>query len=158
MAKRKAKSDVIVVHNVKDFLEQMDKLSRHFKEDTLPFKINQATVKDGFCHYQYTILHGVGAGDTHSVKGSGIVDKSLYEAFAALRVHLAIIDDAFNYSGIEIGDLSDVRAHSLTDNYTAIPGAKDGPRYSAIGNSMAVPVMRWLGQRIQLMDKILKQL
>lgn len=26
--------------------------------------------------------------------------------------------------------------------------AKDGPRYKAIGNSMAVPVMRWIGKRI----------
>lgn len=26
--------------------------------------------------------------------------------------------------------------------------AKDGPRYKAIGNSMAVPVMRWIGRRI----------
>lgn len=26
--------------------------------------------------------------------------------------------------------------------------AKDGPRYKALGNSMAVPVMRWIGQRI----------
>jgi DNA (cytosine-5)-methyltransferase 1 len=27
--------------------------------------------------------------------------------------------------------------------------AADGPRYKAIGNSMAVPVMRWIGQRIK---------
>lgn len=27
--------------------------------------------------------------------------------------------------------------------------AADGPRYKAIGNSMAVPVMRWIGRRIQ---------
>ena len=27
--------------------------------------------------------------------------------------------------------------------------AKDGPRYKAIGNSMAVPVMRWIGKRIK---------
>lgn len=27
--------------------------------------------------------------------------------------------------------------------------AKDGPRYKAIGNSMAVPVMHWIGRRIQ---------
>jgi DNA (cytosine-5)-methyltransferase 1 len=27
--------------------------------------------------------------------------------------------------------------------------AADGPRYRALGNSMAVPVMRWIGQRIQ---------
>lgn len=28
----------------------------------------------------------------------------------------------------------------------------DGPRYKAIGNSMAVPVMRWIGKRIALVD------
>ncbi|MCV5137741.1 DNA adenine methylase, partial [Escherichia coli] len=26
--------------------------------------------------------------------------------------------------------------------------ADDGPRYKAIGNSMAIPVMRWIGERI----------
>ena len=30
----------------------------------------------------------------------------------------------------------------------------DGPRYKAIGNSMAVPVMRWIGRRIQMVDSI----
>jgi site-specific DNA-cytosine methylase len=30
----------------------------------------------------------------------------------------------------------------------------DGPRYKAIGNSMAVPVMRWIGRRIQVVDGI----
>ena len=30
----------------------------------------------------------------------------------------------------------------------------DGPRYQAIGNSMAVPVMRWIGRRIQMVDGI----
>ncbi len=37
-------------------------------------------------------------------------------------------------------------------NYTLIPyrgkPAADGPRYKALGNSMAVPVMRWIGKRI----------
>ena len=28
----------------------------------------------------------------------------------------------------------------------------DGPRYKAIGNSMAVPVMRWIGERIGMVD------
>ena len=28
----------------------------------------------------------------------------------------------------------------------------DGPRYRAIGNSMAVPVMRWLGERIKQVE------
>ena len=38
-------------------------------------------------------------------------------------------------------------------NWTLVPHrgklAADGPRYKAIGNSMAVPVMRWIGKRIQ---------
>ncbi len=28
--------------------------------------------------------------------------------------------------------------------------AADGPRYKALGNSMAVPVMHWIGKRIEL--------
>jgi DNA (cytosine-5)-methyltransferase 1 len=32
--------------------------------------------------------------------------------------------------------------------------AADGPRYRAIGNSMAAPVMRWIGRRIQMVDSI----
>ena len=30
----------------------------------------------------------------------------------------------------------------------------DGPRYKALGNSMAVPVMRWIGERIQMIESI----
>ena len=44
------------------------------------------------------------------------------------------------------------RLQGFPDDWTAIPGAKDAPRYKAIGNSMAVPVMRWIGERIQLCD------
>ena len=28
----------------------------------------------------------------------------------------------------------------------------DGPRYKALGNSMAVPVMEWIGKRIQQVE------
>jgi len=38
-------------------------------------------------------------------------------------------------------------------NYRKRP-AKDGPRYKAIGNSMAVPVMAWLGRRIERADQL----
>jgi DNA (cytosine-5)-methyltransferase 1 len=45
------------------------------------------------------------------------------------------------------------RLQGFPDNYTNIPWRKkpespDGPRYKALGNSMAVPVMRWIGKRI----------
>ncbi|WP_353851277.1 DNA cytosine methyltransferase [Acinetobacter sp.] len=42
------------------------------------------------------------------------------------------------------------RLQGFPDNYTNIPGASKGKRYKALGNSMAVPVMRWIGQRIIL--------
>ena len=46
------------------------------------------------------------------------------------------------------------RLQGFPDNYTNIPWRKsaespDGPRYKALGNSMAVPVMAWIGRRIQ---------
>jgi site-specific DNA-cytosine methylase len=47
------------------------------------------------------------------------------------------------------------RLQGFPDNYTNIPWRKapespDGPRYKALGNSMAVPVMGWIGKRIQM--------
>lgn len=50
------------------------------------------------------------------------------------------------------------RLQGFPDNYTNIPGAKDSPRYSSIGNSMAVHVMKWLGSRIDKVNNILKQI
>lgn len=36
--------------------------------------------------------------------------------------------------------------------------AADGPRYKALGNSMAVPVMRWIGERIELIETLTKRI
>jgi site-specific DNA-cytosine methylase len=46
------------------------------------------------------------------------------------------------------------RLQGFPDNYTNIPGASDSARYKALGNSMAVPVMHWIGSRIQMVDAI----
>jgi len=50
------------------------------------------------------------------------------------------------------------RLQGFPDNYTLIPYrgklAADGPRYKAIGNSMAVPVMAWIGRRIAAVEAI----
>ena len=50
------------------------------------------------------------------------------------------------------------RLQGFPDNYTDIkPKNKptpDGPRYKALGNSMAVPVMAWIGKRIQEVENI----
>lgn len=48
------------------------------------------------------------------------------------------------------------RLQGFPDGYTAIPHrgkpASNGPRYKALGNSMAVNCMRWIGQRIQSVE------
>jgi len=52
------------------------------------------------------------------------------------------------------------RLQGFPDDYTLIPWRKkpaedcpDGPRYRALGNSMAVNCMEWIGQRIAEIDK-----
>ena len=47
------------------------------------------------------------------------------------------------------------RLQGFPDDYTKISAkAADGPRYKALGNSMAVPVMRWIGERISVVESI----
>jgi DNA (cytosine-5)-methyltransferase 1 len=50
------------------------------------------------------------------------------------------------------------RLQGFPDNYTDIKlkgkPTPDGPRYKALGNSMAVPVMAWIGKRIQEVEAI----
>lgn len=54
------------------------------------------------------------------------------------------------------------RLQGFPDDWTKVPfrgkpadECPDTPRYKACGNSMAVPVMRWIGERIQMVDSML---
>ena len=53
------------------------------------------------------------------------------------------------------------RLQGFPDDWTKIPwngknieDCPDSPRYKAVGNSMGVNVMRWLGHRLQLADDL----
>ncbi len=53
------------------------------------------------------------------------------------------------------------RLQGFPDGFTQIPWRNkpaeicpDGPRYKAMGNSMAVPVMRWIGERIEMVESL----
>lgn len=61
------------------------------------------------------------------------------------------------------------RLQGFPDDYTRVPlvnkrgrltgkFAADGPRYKSLGNSMAVPVMRWIGERIAAVDAMPHQI
>ncbi len=54
------------------------------------------------------------------------------------------------------------RLQGFPDDYTNVPyrgknTVADGPRYKAIGNSMAVNAMEWLGDRIALVDAVMRE-
>lgn len=63
---------------------------------------------------------------------------------------------------LQVRRLTPVEAERLMgfpDGYTQVPyrgkPAADGPRYRALGNSIAVPVLAWIGRRIALVDALL---
>ena len=53
------------------------------------------------------------------------------------------------------------RCFGFPDDYTLVPHRgkpmADGPRYKALGNSMAVPVMAFIGQRIQQVENLMHE-
>jgi site-specific DNA-cytosine methylase len=47
------------------------------------------------------------------------------------------------------------RLQGFPDDYTNIKEkASNGSRYKVLGNSMAVPVMKWIGERIQMVQNL----
>lgn len=50
------------------------------------------------------------------------------------------------------------RLQGFSDDFTLVPYRgrmmADGPRYKMLGNSMAVPVLTWIGQRIAMVDQL----
>lgn len=50
------------------------------------------------------------------------------------------------------------RLQGFPDDYTLITHrgkpAADGPRYKSIGNSIAIPVLRWIGKRLLMVDRL----
>lgn len=72
--------------------------------------------------------------------------------------------DAIHTDGLRVRRITPTeceRLQGFPDGFTQIPyrgkpadKCPDGPRYRALGNSMAVPVMRWIGQRIQQVESL----
>lgn len=99
-----------------------------------------------------------------AAQGAGV----LREALSAVQKVGRPVDGKSQpaHGGMQVRRLTPEDAEFLQGfprGYTAIPWRKkpasdcpDGPRYKALGNSWAVPVVRWIGQRIQLSVEITK--
>jgi DNA (cytosine-5)-methyltransferase 1 len=90
-------------------------------------------------------------GGQHPNAGIGI-DQSptLTNAMGAGGGHVPIVSMAVR----RLTPVECERLQGFPDGYTNIPWRKkdespDGPRYKALGNSWAVPVVQWIGKRIQ---------
>jgi DNA (cytosine-5)-methyltransferase 1 len=109
--------------------------------------------------------------DTHATQGVAVAFQSSQSGVRVGDTHATL--DANNGSRRHNGIATASAVRRLTprecerlqgfpDDYTAIPWRKkgsedcpDGPRYKALGNSMAVPVMRWIGERIAAVETII---
>lgn len=85
--------------------------------------------------------------------GIGILDNTKMYTLNASFTHAV---QCQNQGVRRLTPLECERLQGFSDNHTLIPyrnkpaeKCPDTPRYKAIGNSMAVPVVRWIGQRIQ---------
>jgi len=113
-------------------------------------------------------------GDSVSTKVTPTLDKSKTPAVVGTLTRASSAGGTVTQQDINAGHIlhSTSAARRLTpiecerlqgfpDNFTQIPwrnkpteDCPDGPRYKAMGNSMAVPVMRWIGERIQMVESL----
>lgn len=93
-----------------------------------------------------------------SKAGQNSLTKELITTTWLLYVIRAI--NSCTHPAIPIGSSFTIMIDCESD-HTAIPWkgkpAPDGLRYKALGNSMAVNVMSWIGQRIQMCNEVLKE-
>jgi SpoU rRNA methylase family enzyme len=104
-----------------------------------PYEITSASIKEQKCNYGYEIKTGPTAGDKIPTrKGEAIIHQDMNDAFAALKVHLAIADDAFRHVFDELPELDELTAHEITQEFTVTgfktTGTEEDEGYFLIGD------------------------
>lgn len=102
---------------------------------------------------------------TIGTAGKGaLVDEELAFTVAATQDQTLIDGMTNDYIVRRLTPKECERLQGFPDDWTKVPyrgkpaeECPDGPRYKACGNSMAVPVMRWIGERIALVDSLLNE-
>lgn len=113
-------------------------------EQKKDFEIVKAVIKDDFCNYSFSVLDGVGIGDTHNVTGTGIVLDDMITSFQVFNRHFACIDDVFKHSKVDIENIDTMVNHELCALYSvngfSIHGSSEnesivlyGSKYLSIG-------------------------
>jgi hypothetical protein len=94
-----------------------------------PLEFTDATITDDFCNYTYKIKVGIGAGNSHNVKGSIIIHDDLKNAMEKLDKHIACVDMVYALSGTKFDNINQVENDELTAMYAvhgfSISGSED---------------------------------
>jgi DNA (cytosine-5)-methyltransferase 1 len=99
------------------------------------------------------ILQPAVAVDSYNLRETGDISQTIKspqggvtESVGAVRVGMAVR---------RLTPTECERLQGFPDGYTDVrTTTPDGPRYKALGNSMAVPVMKWIGERIKKFEEL----
>ena len=150
-------------------------LTAHMGKDDAPVVVGGSSLQTYVCETAHSSSNGLGVGeadifpplDTSSGPAVWARENTVRPAFALLvnHPHMVASEIAENSAGVNpmlvrrLTPLECERLQGFPDGHTLIAWkgklaeeCPDGPRYKAIGNSMAVPVMRWIGRRIAAAD------
>ena len=105
--------------------------------------------KEGHLVQKTYCLQGAGS-TSQNANGNGYKEQQSY-TLNVTDVHGV----ATNMAVRRLTEVECERLQGFPDNYTNIKeNCPSGARYKALGNSMAVPVMRWIGERINQYERL----
>ena len=104
---------------------------------------------------------GPGAVSFHTSGYGGQVDENVSQTLQASDARLSN-QVAGVIQQMQVRRLTPIeceRLQGIPDNWTKITEkSADGPRYRMIGNSFAVPVVAWIGKRIQMVEELIESI
>lgn len=91
----------------------------------------------------------------------GLVSEEVSYTVAATQDQTLVTESETEYVVRRLTPRECERLQGFPDDWTMIPWkgrpaeeCPDSPRYKAMGNSMAVPCMRWIGERIETVEDV----
>ena len=104
-------------------------------------------------------------GSTGTAGKGALIGKNVAFTLSATQDQTVFVNNIDEYWLRRLMPIECERLQGFPDDFTRIPyrgkpasQCPDTPRYKACGNSMAVPVMKWIGQRIQMVEEILEKI
>jgi hypothetical protein len=121
-------------------------------------KMTMGVGADGDPQFTLQVAHSHAVGtDIHSCVITGDVAATMGTKGSAVNGHGPTLMQAMTVRRLTVRECE--RLQAFPDDYTLIPWRKkaagdcpDGPRYKALGNSMAVNCMEWIGERIAAVE------